>query len=327
MRAIYINRSDIAAYSTNANVYRKALEVVSKYETALCVSQTCQIPPEIESKAQKIVRFNRVTDLTGRLHNAIEIDAETWLFTGFDFPCMWVAYSLRRLFKCRWTVFCWDPPSLSHRDRFPPLRWAIDLVFRWFIRRCDHLVLNIHPGLLDEVGFTREELSNWEKSGKLELRMQDAFDNLVLPLQVIDDEEAFAYDIGVLSNWSVAKGGPLVGEALKRLPGMTCLWIGDPPLESQRQMCANGQITFAGRLPHAEVFERLKKCRVLLVPYLPMRSLKWNYVIKIFECLSLGRPIVASDNPGNKAVAEKYSGRISLFKSGDVLGLVSCLRT
>ena len=37
----------------------------------------------------------------------------------------------------------------------------------------------------------------------------------------------------------------------------------------------------------------------------------------MFEYLELGRPILASDNPGNSAVAAKFPGRIFLFKSGD----------
>ncbi len=326
MKAIYITRSDISWYTRNDPIYPKALEVVSRYEATLCVPHTCRIPPEIESKAKKILRFNRVSELMRHRFQSLDLDSKTLLFTGFDFPCMNVACSLRRLRGCKWTVFCWDPPSLSHRDRFPPLRWAIDWLFRWYIRRCDHLVLNIHPGLLDEIGFGREELMDWKRSGKLELRMQDAFDNLVFPPLETDGGESFAYDIGVLSNWTRAKGGPLLVEALKRLPGKRCLWIGNPPTQTEQQRLPAEQFVFTGRLPHPDVFVKLKKCRILLVPYLPVRSLKWNYVIKIFEYLSLGRPILASDNPGNGVVAEKYPGRITLFKSGDVDDLARRLR-
>jgi glycosyltransferase involved in cell wall biosynthesis len=91
------------------------------------------------------------------------------------------------------------------------------------------------------------------------------------------------------------------------------LWIGDPA-----QGKVSDQIDFVGRLPQEDAFERLKKCRVLLVPYLPVRSLKWNYVLKLFEYLQLERPIIASDNPGNVAVSVRYKNRIALFASGDV---------
>lgn len=237
------------------------------------------------------------------------VEAPPGIWTGFDFPCMWYAWRARA--KSEWTLFLWDPPSLSHRDRFPPLRWAIDLVFRWFARRCDRLVLNIHPGLLGEIGFGDEVIEAWRRKGKLVLRMQDAFDDLQLPELTDDSDVAFDYDFGVLSNWSVAKGGPLLAEALAHMPGVSCLWIGDPPADGV------ASVEFAGRLPQADAFARLRRCRVLVAPYLGVRSLKWNYVLKLFEYLQLGRPIIASDNPGNAEVAAKYPGRIKLFKSGD----------
>lgn len=312
-RAIYITRSDISWYSKNANAYLKPLEVASKYKTTLCVSEACRVPPEIAEKCVEIVRFKGLWGLlkgeifTPWLRDSVAQRGN--IFTGFDFPCMFKAWRLKRRFGCKWTVFLWDPPSLSHRDRFPPLRWAIDALFRFFAKRCDKLVLNIHPGLLDEIGYK-------PRTGQVELRMQDAFEGeglLNTEAERGSGSEVFEYDFGVLSNWSKAKGGFLVAEALKQLPGKKCLWIGDPAPRN-----VSDQIDFVGRLPQDEAFKRLKKCRVLLVPYLPVRSLKWNYVLKLFEYLQLGRPIIASNNPGNVAVAKRVAGRIQLFESGNI---------
>ncbi len=317
MKAVFITRSDIGWYSKNANVYRKALEVVSLGEATLCVSEACRIPPEIAAKAARIVRFRRIAEV-----KSLPLAPGAHVFTGFDFPCMAVAAKLKRRTGCAWTVFCWDPPSLSHRDRFPPLRWAIDALFRFFVRRCDRLVLNIHPGLLREVGFSSRQIDAAKASGRLELRMQDAFDGLTPETLPPIETGACDYDVGVLSNWSAAKGGPLVAKALRMLPGATCLWIGDPP--KGEEGCP--QITFSGRLEQPDAFARLRRCRALLVPYLPMRSLKWNYVLKIFEYLQLGRPVLASDNPGNVVVAERFPGRIVLFRSGDAADLAERLK-
>lgn len=307
VRAIYINRSDISWYSKNANVYRKALEVVTKYEATLCVSCRCRIPEEIASKAKKIVRFNSVHDLVGELYPSLELTRETRLFTGFDFPSMQVALKLKRWHGADWTVFCWDPPSLSHRDRFAPLRWSIDALFRFYVRRCDRFVLNIHPGLLEEIGFTQAELAAWRESGKLEQRMQDAFDGME-PAEF--REEAAEWEVGILSNELPSKGRELVKDATSRLAAEGC---------RLRAVWVNG-------LPQEEAFAKLKKCRVLLAPYLPVRSLKWNYVLKLFEYLQIGRPILASDNPGNVQVAERFAGRIKLFKSGDAADLAAKLK-
>lgn len=321
-RAIYITRSDIGWYSKNANAYRKPFEVASKYKTTLCVSEACRVPPEISERCNEILRFKgllgvvRGCFLTQRRRGTEDAEGIN-VFTGFDFPCMFKAWRLKRRLGCQWTVFLWDPPSLSHRDRFPPLRWAIDSAFRFFAKRCDKLVLNIHPGLLHEIGYK-------PRTGQVELRMQDAFEGeglLNAEAQSSRGAEVFEYDFGVLSNWSKAKGGYLVTEALKRMPGKKCLWIGDPA-----QGKVSDQIDFVGRLPQDEAFKRLKKCRVLLVPYLPVRSLKWNYVLKLFEYLQLGRPIIASDNPGNVAVAKRVPGRIRLFESGKVESLVKEMR-
>ena len=303
-KAIFITRSDIGWYSRNANVYRKALEVATKYDATLYVSKACSVPREIAEKYAAIVRFKRVWDVLLRRDEMRDV----MVFTGFDFPCMYAAWRLKKMYACKWTVFLWDPPCLSCRDGFPPLRWAIDALFRFFAKRCDKLVLNIHPGLLDEIGYRpREE--------QLELRMQDAWDGV--NFNHVEHEEhvdGFGYDFGVLANWSKAKGGEVMASAMKRMTGKKCLWIGNPPKDGKTR---NG-IEFAGRLPQDEAFVQLCKCRVLVVPYLSTRAFKWNYPLKLFEYLQLGRPILASDNPGNVAIAERFKGRIVMFKSGSV---------
>lgn len=326
-KAVFITRFDIGRFSRNANACRKALEIGTKYDATLCVPQSCIVPDDVAALYSRVVRFRHVTDVLkmqkggdGRMAVAMPrslMTSSCLLFTSFDFPSLYVAWRLKRKFGCPWTLFLWDPPSLSHRDGFPPLRRAIDAAFRFFVRRCDRLVLNVHPGLLDEIGYCPRE-------GQLELRMQDAFDGLA-PVAIVE-RESYDFDVGVLSNWSRAKGGELVAAALRRLPGRTCLWIGDPPPRRALERASlpsdgRSRIAFTGRLPQDEAFVRLRTCRLLLVPYMPTRSLKWNYPLKLFEYLSLGRPILASDNPGNVDVAKRSAGRIALFKSGDAVDL------
>lgn len=303
-KAIYITRCDIGWYSKNANAYRKPLEIATKYDATLFVSERCNVPRVIGEKCCNVVRFRHVLDVLSR--RGEEAQSHTEILTGFDFPCMYVGWRLKKRYGCKWTVFLWDPPSLSYRDGFPPLRWAIDALFRFFAKRCDKLVLNIHPGLLGEIGYKPRE-------GQLELRMQDAWEGMDVGGVERVDDNCFEYDFGVLANWSKAKGGELMAAAMKRTPGKKCLWIGDPPKDCE----AHEGIEFVGRLSQEDAFARLRKCRVLIVPYLATRAFKWNYPLKLFEYLQLGRPILASDNPGNAAVAERFKGRIVLFKSGN----------
>ena len=300
-KSIYITRSDLSFWTENTTFVQAPLSVAKNSELSLYVRNGTGVPDILSSRCN-VVRYTSLLQLL----NDIKVDGHGSIYTSFDFPSMWIAWRLKKKYNCRWTVFLWDPPSLSHRDRFPPLRWAIDFVFRFFARRCDKLVLNIHPGLLDEIGYV-------PRNGQVELRMQDAFEDMELVEVENGSRNVCEYDFGVLSNWSRAKGGPLVAEALRRMPGRKCLWIGVAPSGQ-----VSDQIDFVGRLPQKEAFERLKKCRVLLAPYLPVRSLKWNYVLKLFEYLQLGRPVIASDNPGNVAVSERYKNRIALFASGDV---------
>lgn len=312
-KAIFITRSNISLCSRNTNVYRKALEVATKYDATLYVSASCSVPREIAEKYAAVVRFRRVWDVLSHRSDMRGVK----VFTGFDFPCMYVGWQLKKRYGCNWTVFLWDPPCLSHRDIFPPLRWAIDALFRFFAKRCDKLVLNIHPGLLGEIGYRPRE-------GQLELRMQDAWEGYDFNrVEHVERADGFAYDFGVLANWSKAKGGELMASAMTRMPGKKCLWIGDLPKDGK----ARCGIEFAGRLSQEDAFARLCKCRVLVVPYLSTRALKWNYPLKLFEYLELDRQIVASDNPGNVEIAERYNGRVVLFKSGDVYDLVEKLRS
>ena len=306
--AVYITRCDIGWYSKHANAYLKPLEIASAYRMSLCVDKRCRVPLEIKQKCAVVLRFS---GLKGLMCQRLLLGRATEVFTGFDFPCMCKALYLKRQYGVKWTVYLWDPPSLSHRDSFPPLRWAIDAVFRFFAKRCDKLVLNIHPGLLGEIGYR-------PRDGQIELRMQDAFEGVKVP-PLLEQPEC-KYKVGVLSNWSKAKGGNLVAGALERLAGVTCLWVGDAPAKP-----ITSKINFTGRLQQNEAFDKLSKCRVLLVPYLPTHALKWNYPLKLFEYLQMGRPILASDNPGNAAIAKLYPRRITLFKSGDVDDLATKL--
>lgn len=312
MRAIFITRSDISWYSKNANVQVRPRQLARDTRLTLCVNEACRVPDDLAAACERVIVYRRLGDIAARLEGRYGR-----VCTGFDFPCLWTGWRIKRRLRIPWTMYLWDPPALSHRDGFAPLRWAIDGVWRWFARRCDRLVLNIHPGLLDEIGYK-------PRVGQLECRMQDAFEGLT-PAPIADSD-TFEYDFGVLSNWMVAKGAELMAEVMRCMPDKTCLWIGDPP-PSKNQTTEQSSLSFAGRLGQEEAFEKLRKCRVLVAPYLNVPSLKWNYVLKLFEYLKLGRPILASDNPGNAAVAQKYPGRIILFQSGLVEDFVRKART
>lgn len=295
VRTIFITRSDISWYSKNANVQVRPRQLARDTKLTLCVNAKCRVPQDLAAACERVVVYRNLRELPTLLEGGYHS-----VVTGFDFPCMAAGLRLKKLLGIPWTMCLWDPPSLSHRDRFAPLRWAIDFVWRWFARRADKIILTIHPGLLDEMGYRPRE-------GQAECHVQDAFEGLV-PATLLTS--ATDYDVGILSNELPAKGSELVKEATSRLEAEGC---------RLRVVWVNG-------LPQEEAFAKLKKCRVLLAPYLPVRSLKWNYVLKLFEYLQIGRPILASDNPGNVYIAEKYAGRIHLFKSGNATDLAEKMK-
>lgn len=299
VRTIFITRSDISWYSRNANVQVRPRQLARDTRLTLCVNEACRVPNDLAVACERVIVYRRLRDIAARL-----VGRYDRVCTGFDFPCLWTGWRIKRHLRIPWTMYLWDPPALSHRDGFAPLRWTIDCAWRWFARRCDRLVLNIHPGLLGEIGLSKEETERWLNDGKLELRMQDAFDGQI-PAPIKNDGP-FDADVGILGSESPAKGGSLVEETVRRIPDLSVKWV-------------NG-------LPQEDAFAQLRRCRVLLAPYLPVRSLKWNYVLKLFEYLQLGRLILASDNPGNVAVAMRFPGRIQLFKSGNADDLASKLK-
>ena len=92
-KALFITRSDIGWYSKNANVYRKSLEVATKYDATLYASRECRVPDEIVGRYSRIARFGKVLDVLSCVQ---DLEAGTQVFTGFDFPCMYVAWRLKR---------------------------------------------------------------------------------------------------------------------------------------------------------------------------------------------------------------------------------------
>lgn len=81
--------------------------------------------------------------------------------------------------------------------------------------------------------------------------------------------------------------------------------------EKKVKKCANNQVIFTGRLPYKEVFEYLKMSDIGLVCYYPIS----NYLngidrmLKIFEYMSVGLPIIISNFPTwNNFIAKNQCG-------------------
>ena len=126
------------------------------------------------------------------------------------------------------------------------------------------------------------------------------------------------------------KGVDLAIEALGKLTehyqNASLQVFGDGPLrddleELAKETCPSGTVIFEGRVPPAEVYERISSATATIFPS------RWNepFGRVTVESLVLGTPVVGSNAGGiAEVVANGKTGL--LFKSGDVDSLTDCLR-
>jgi glycosyltransferase involved in cell wall biosynthesis len=344
MKICYICRSDISWYSRNANAYQKPLMLSEAFDLTLVCPQGTTVPDEIAAKCRVVQVACGDVQKGWSLWKVMSFMKAAWravfycnneqadVATGFDMPCLILGWLAKRRLGARWIVFCWDPPALSWRDKGGVLArivvMGVDGLFRFLVKDADRLVLNIHPGLLDEMGYC-------PKKGQL-LSMPNGY----MPLLGQDDESTYGdpWLIGVLSNAATAKGFHLVLDAFIALateyPRLRFIWIGDVAeamrLEWSRRLekagIAVARYVLTGKIPQQEAFRTLSGCGILLHPYLAVPSLKWNYPLKVVEYMSLGRALVASDLPGVSQYIRNQENGL-LFKAGDAKALSTLLRT
>ncbi len=96
-----------------------------------------------------------------------------------------------------------------------------------------------------------------------------------------------------------------VGLLKNRLPELRTLFVGpvaDAAFEQEmrgfvRDQGLSQNVTFQGAVPHDEVYRHLERCRIGLVPLLPIPKYKKNISMKQFEYMAAGLPMVGSDLP------------------------------
>ncbi len=107
------------------------------------------------------------------------------------------------------------------------------------------------------------------------------------------------------------KGVEVLLEALARVPGVRGLIVGghdaEPDLprvrERARELGLAERVEFTGLIPPATVPAALERATILVLPNLPSTiSTHFTSPLKLFEYLSAGRAIVASDLPALREV-------------------------
>lgn len=352
----YITRSDVSWYSRNANAYQKPLMLSHAFDLTVIQPEGVTLPSEIAqgcrlewipcgdgSKRWTVrqmfrfivgcARYVSKLKLGGRYSSGRGCMCPTGLIiaTGFDIPCLLLGWWLKQRWKLKWFVFCWDPPVLSWRDRTDIFgRWVVacvNMIFRLTVRRADRLVLNIHAGMLGEVGFQPRGVQLVQMFNGCRPRK--------------DGEETACgpgdpWCVGILSNATRSKGFDLVQDAFvllaQKMPRLRIIWIGEVTDEVrvmslnrlERSGISSSRFVLAGKVEQVEAFRILAKCGILLHPYLDLPSLRWNYPLKLVEYLSIGHAIVAADLPGVRAYITDGNNGL-LYAAGDAHDLCRTL--
>jgi glycosyltransferase involved in cell wall biosynthesis len=115
------------------------------------------------------------------------------------------------------------------------------------------------------------------------------------------------------------KGSDLVIRAIARVPGARALIVGGHPDESDwarvqhlaRELGVLDRVTLTGFVASTEVAARLAAASIFVVPTVATPSARYTSPLKLFEYMSLGRPIVATDLPSVREIlADDVNGLI-----------------
>jgi len=221
-------------------------------------------------------------------------------------PTLILAFMAQLLFGVKWIAHCWDHPYGIFAEANDPLgrlilwfRWSVD---GWLLRRADLVVLNILEEVLAPMHLRRDRV-HAEKNGVLTAHLSRISEN-VIPQP---------YLLGVVAYVAKTKRSDFALRALaelrKMLPEAKLRLIGevDATYENEmlkmiRELDLDGAVEITGWHPYDTAMRLAAECSVLLYCYPDIPRLRWNYVLKIGEAYALGRPVVAVDLPGSRAL-------------------------
>lgn len=197
----------------------------------------------------------------------------------------------------------WDPPGVSVRNRpnaFARFRcFLMDWLLCQALRRSQGLILNLHHGFCD---------------GRIPQHLMDRVHSFVNGTCVEHCENLARQArkvrarIGINSRVEQDKGcdelRDVIVEVCKRNKEVTVVWIGvgDQRERIVSEIRAAGlgeeRVAMPGALEHDEALQLLATATLALNFYHDQPSLRWNYILKAPEFLSLGVPIVMTNTPG-----------------------------
>ncbi len=137
-------------------------------------------------------------------------------------------------------------------------------------------------------------------------------------------------DIAFVGRLSGDKGPDVAISAFRRIaagyPRTQLVMAGDGPMRPELERLAqpmDGRVQFLGRLDPAEVSRLIGAARFVVAPSVPYRRPEGSPIV-VGETAAHGRPLIASDDPGLRAAAERLGGTITV-PAGDVGALAAAM--
>lgn len=208
-----------------------------------------------------------------------------------------------RLFGIPYLMCTWDPPGITLYNRTDiksKLRQKIQmLLYSLALTGSIGVILNLHPAFFEK------------KIPRCLMKKVHAFPNGCLYKRcadVVARTNKVKKRIAVSGIMCVDKGCFDVVEVFCRLymrdPEWSLVWIGGGPEYDNvvktfaEKKIPDSQLILPGIVPHEDSLAFISTAYVSLNMYHDVPSLRWNYVLKIPEFMSLGVPVVSVDVPG-----------------------------
>ena len=311
----YLVSGDCSKFTPSANAYQKLKLVCADLQGKIIVPRGCEtwVHPEFRSS---VLTYRYPLALTrgvlGKLLCPLQIwvglfawrrEVVHWLgapSNEMTFFAWWIAEGFSRK---PFVLFCWDPPGISVRDRkqvLPKLRcWLMDRLMSLAVRKSKRMILNLHEGFL--VGRfaakTVQKIATFPNGTNVQQNQT-----------LVQGVRQIPFRLAVNSKFERAKGcfemAKLFVAVWRRIPKANLVWTGDGIDREEtldylkREGVPDDYIVAPGWTPHAEALRLLATGVIAVNCYEDVPSLRWNYVLKIPEFMSIGLPLVSVDLPG-----------------------------
>jgi len=185
----------------------------------------------------------------------------------------------------------------------------VDELERRMLRRAD-LVFAASPALAEWLGAERPDVELFANAADVELFGRAVTEELPEPCELRGLPAPRAVYVGNLAAYRI--DFELLLAVARFRPPLQLLLIGAEGLgdvggarDSGRELCALPNVTALGPRPQRDLPAYLRHCQVALIPFLDNTHTRASLPLKLWEYLAAGLPVVATDLPNFRSLAEQ----------------------